>query len=132
MRQVGILAAAGLYCLDNMIERLADDHRNAKLVASAVAALNSPVISVELNKVQTNMVLLQVDTRIPASDVCDRFAQITDKEQAEIGDSIKVLAWPRTENKIRLVFHCDVSEEQARLTAAKIAYVVKEFTGKIN
>ncbi|CAG7835872.1 unnamed protein product [Allacma fusca] len=128
MRQVGILAAAGLYCLDHMIDRLADDHANAKLVASAVAALKSPVIAVELKKVQTNMVLLLVDKRIPANDVCKRLALITDEEEAELGGSIKVLAWPRTQNKIRLVFHCDVSNEQAQKVAAKIAFVVKEFT----
>jgi len=58
MRQVGLLAAAGHYALDNNIERLADDHRRAKEIAVAIAALNPSLI--DPVTVQTNIVGLDL------------------------------------------------------------------------
>lgn len=54
MRQAGILAAAGLVSLDQMVGRLADDHRNARRLAEGLQGL--PGIDVDLAKVETNMV----------------------------------------------------------------------------
>ncbi|MEU8818108.1 GntG family PLP-dependent aldolase [Actinoplanes sp. NPDC048796] len=56
MRQVGILAAAGRYALDNHIARLADDHARAKRVAEALA----PFGVVDPSRVRTNLVLLDL------------------------------------------------------------------------
>ena len=58
MRQVGLLAAAGHYALDNNIERLADDHRRAQEIAVAIAAINSSLI--DPSTVQTNIVGLDL------------------------------------------------------------------------
>lgn len=58
MRQVGIVAAAGLYALDHHVERLADDHRRARCLAEAIAA--HPHLSIDLAKVQTNLVYFDV------------------------------------------------------------------------
>jgi threonine aldolase len=55
MRQAGIVAAAGLYALDNNVERLADDHANARRLAEGLADAGLPV---ELEQVETNFVLL--------------------------------------------------------------------------
>ncbi len=59
MRQVGVLAAAGLIALEKMVDRLADDHRNARRLAEALVGL--PHIRVDLSRVQTNIVIFQVD-----------------------------------------------------------------------
>ncbi|HEV8672416.1 MAG TPA: GntG family PLP-dependent aldolase [Methylomirabilota bacterium] len=59
MRQVGILAAAGLIALDRMVDRLAEDHANARRLAEALAGI--PRIRVDLARVQTNIVIFQVD-----------------------------------------------------------------------
>ena len=59
MRQVGILAAAGLVALERMVDRLADDHANARTLAEGVARL--PRIRLELATVQTNIVIFFVD-----------------------------------------------------------------------
>jgi len=61
MRQAGILAAAGLYALDHNLERLAEDHANAALLAAGLAKL--PGLTVET---QTNMVFVQVEAGIAA------------------------------------------------------------------
>jgi threonine aldolase len=59
MRQAGVLAAAGLISLDRMVDRLAEDHVNARTLAEAVAAM--PGLVVDLASVQTNIVIIRVD-----------------------------------------------------------------------
>jgi threonine aldolase len=59
MRQVGILAAAGLIALDKMVDRLAEDHANARRLAEGLYGL--PGIRVDLGRVRTNIVIFQVD-----------------------------------------------------------------------
>jgi threonine aldolase len=59
MRQVGVLAAAGLVALDTMVDRLADDHRNARRLAEGLRGL--PGLRVDLARVQTNIVIFEVD-----------------------------------------------------------------------
>jgi threonine aldolase len=54
MRQAGVLAAAGLYALENNIERLAEDHENAKILANALA--DAEWAEVDLDSVETNIV----------------------------------------------------------------------------
>lgn len=58
LRQSGILAAAGLYALDHHVERMAEDHANARRLAEQVTVL--PGIRVDMESVQTNMVYLDV------------------------------------------------------------------------
>jgi threonine aldolase len=87
MRQAGILAAAGLYALENNVERLSDDHRNAARLAEGLRALDLPV------EVQTNMVFV----RPPP----DRIQGLVEYLKAR---GVLVLPAPR----MRLVTHLDV------------------------
>jgi threonine aldolase len=59
MRQAGIIAAAGVVALERMVERLADDHANARRLAEALA--KQPGLRVDLASVQTNIVIVRVD-----------------------------------------------------------------------
>jgi len=58
MRQVGIVAAAGLYALDNMIDRLADDHANASKLAHGLSEIDG--IAVDPMRVKTNIVYFDI------------------------------------------------------------------------
>jgi threonine aldolase len=58
MRQAGIVAAAGIYALEHNVERLAEDHANARRLAEGLAAL--PGISLNLEHVQSNIVFFDV------------------------------------------------------------------------
>jgi threonine aldolase len=58
MRQTGVLAAAGLVALDSMVDRLAEDHANARTLAEGLAEL--PGITCDLSRVQTNLVYFDV------------------------------------------------------------------------
>ena len=55
MRQAGIIAAAGIVALTEMVERLAEDHQNARLLAEGLAEL--PGLRIDLDTVQTNLVI---------------------------------------------------------------------------
>jgi len=61
LRQVGVLAAAGIVALETMVERLAEDHANARRLAEGLAGI--PGLDVDLETVQTNMVFVEVVAR---------------------------------------------------------------------
>jgi threonine aldolase len=98
MRQVGILAAAGLHALDHHVERLAEDHAHAKLLAEACG--------VDPATVDTNIVV------VPRSDAA---AYVAAAEEA--GVRIATVG-PAT---VRLVTHLDVSTDEAEQAAAVLA-----------
>lgn len=96
MRQAGVLAAAAEYALDHHVERLADDHANAKRLASAIAEM--PGLHVDVEAVETNIIYIDVDDSLgPAKDLCARFL--------EAGVYVLLIAPQR----IRAVTHLDVS-----------------------
>ncbi|HXZ49349.1 MAG TPA: low-specificity L-threonine aldolase [Usitatibacter sp.] len=88
MRQVGILAAAGIYALEHNVDRLAEDHANAERLAKGLAA-----IGLAVEPVQTNMVF----AAIPRSSVAGLEAHLA-------ASGVKALVGPR----LRLVTHLDV------------------------
>jgi threonine aldolase len=95
MRQVGILAAAGIYALANMVERLHEDHRRARLLAEAAQDL--PGVSVDMETVQTNMVYL--NTIRPAAEWRDALER----------HGVKTVAMDL--HALRLVTHADIGDE---------------------
>ena len=74
MRQAGILAAAGLVALDSMVDRLADDHANARRLAQGLANIDG--ISVDPDTIHTNIVIFEVDQSVgTANQVIDALAE---------------------------------------------------------
>lgn len=112
MRQAGILAAAGLYSLDHNVERLAEDHRNARLIAERLAGL--PGIALDLATVQTNIVVFRLETDAPDA------AAIVARARAA-GVLISALG-PRT---LRAVTHLDVSRDDCLRAAELLAGVLE-------
>jgi threonine aldolase len=114
MRQVGVLGAAGLIALEKSPSRLHEDHANARHLAEALAQL--PGITVDLRKVQTNIIIFDV--------------RGTGRTAAEISAALakrNVLANPTGRYDIRMLTHVDVdraavdralAEFRALLTAA--------------
>ena len=95
-RQAGILAAAGLYALDNHIERLAEDHKNARRLAQGIQGV--PGITVDTAEVPTNMVY--ITTTAPAIQVKTLLEQ-----------RHQLLCNPTAPHRIRFVTHLDVNAE---------------------
>ena len=113
MRQAGIIAAAALYALDNHIERLADDHRNAQVLAQAVA--DTPGLSLVPAEVDTNLLFAQIDSDLgTAKDVADKL-----KEH-------HVLAMPTAPQTIRMCTHLDVSAAQTERAADTIRRTLRQ------
>lgn len=113
MRQVGFLAAACNYALDNHIDRLADDHRHAQVIAQAIA--DTPGLRLTPGEVDTNLIWLQVDPELgTAKDVGARL-----KEH----QILVHVAGPQT---LRLCTHLDVSAAQAERVADTIRKSVRK------
>jgi threonine aldolase len=75
MRQAGVLAAAGLVALEQIVPRLHEDHANARRLAEGLARIKG--IHLDLNQVQTNMVFFRLDESLPLDaqglyDILDR------------------------------------------------------------
>ncbi|HSA52767.1 MAG TPA: GntG family PLP-dependent aldolase [Yinghuangia sp.] len=108
MRQAGILAAGGLYALDHHIERLADDHANARLIADRLAESELDVTAPE-----TNLVLVLLPEPGPnAAEVAAR---------CEAGGVLVSAFGPRL---LRIVTHLDVDAASCANAAAVIAAAV--------
>jgi threonine aldolase len=107
MRQVGYLAAACRYALDNHIDRLADDHDNAQLVAEAVRDV--PGFALNPQQVETNLVWWEADARHGTAK------QVAERLKAE-----GVLVAPLGARTIRAVTHLDVSREECAKAAEAI------------
>ncbi len=72
MRQAGIIAAAGIHALDHHVDRLAEDHANAKAFAERIAGL--PGVALDPATVETNIVFFEV-TALAAAEVARRLAE---------------------------------------------------------
>ncbi len=110
MRQVGILAAAGLIALTESPKRLHIDHENARMLAEGAANLRG--VSIDAEKVQTNIVIFDISE--------------TSKTAAEICATLKgenILASPFGK-AIRMVTHCDVSRDDIEITLKTLAKIL--------
>ncbi|HEC92974.1 MAG TPA: low-specificity L-threonine aldolase [Candidatus Atribacteria bacterium] len=111
MRQAGILAAAGIIALEKMIERLKEDHKNARILGEGLDEIKG--IKVDLRTVQTNMVYLDVQE---AGMDTYHFLQELAKHN--------ILGSPRPPTKVRLVTHYGISEEDIFTTIKVIKEIV--------
>ncbi len=96
MRQAGFLAAAGIYALDNHIDRLKEDHARAKKLGNA---LNDLSWVKSLMPVDTNIVIFEVASTLAPEKVLSKFGE----------HQIKALVFSATE--IRLVTHLDFTDD---------------------
>lgn len=112
MRQAGILAAAGIISLENMVDRLAMDHENAKFLAKELNGVGG--IKINLSKVQTNIVLLDLsDTVMDAPTLLSKLAE-KNVRASQFG--------PYT---VRLVTHKDISLEDIEGTIQRIKSIMQ-------
>ena len=106
MRQAGILAAAGIYALDHQVERLAEDHQHAQLLANAIAQKD---FTGELLPVSTNIIIFEVTGRFTPKELAAKL-----KEQGIITTVI-------SPTQIRMVLHLDISASMVEETLQVIS-----------
>ncbi len=102
MRQAGVLAAAGIVALETMVDRLAEDHANAKYLAESLADI--PGIDLDPERVKTNIVFFESQGSLTANELADRVAR----------DGILIMS--SGEKRIRVVTHYGI--ERADVDAA--------------
>jgi len=102
-RQSGIVAAGCLYALDHNVDRLAEDHSNARLLADGLASL--PGVRLDPADVETNIVVFSVD------DAPGLVARIADRVELQAFD----------EHRVRAVTHLDVSRAGVELALEAFA-----------
>jgi threonine aldolase len=107
MRQAGVLAAAALYALENHVERLAEDHRHARVIAQAIA--DTPGLKLDPPDVETNILYFHIDPDLG-----------TAKEIAAALKERGVRVHPTGPHSIRICTHLDVSGAQAERAAETI------------
>lgn len=101
MRQAGFLAAAGIYALQNNIDRLKEDHEHAKLIAEAIAKKD---FIKYLLPAETNIVIFELKDEISAADLVGKL-----KEKGILSIAI-------TPKRVRLVVHLDITPEMVNQT----------------
>lgn len=116
MRQAGVIAAAGIVALTKMVDRLSEDHANARVLAEGLAGIDG--ISVDLGTVQTNIVVF--DTRDLGVTAEEFVARLKDRG---------VLSSGFGKTRIRLVTHKDVSREDVLEALEVVKAVAAEIRG---
>jgi threonine aldolase len=110
MRQAGIIAAPGIVALESMVNRLEEDHRNARRLAEGIAKIDG--IQVDLSRVQTNMVCFDVgDLGITADLFTSKLRQKG------------VLALGLAEKSVRMVTHRGIEKEHIEKSISAIESV---------
>lgn len=99
MRQAGVLAAAGVVALDTMVDRLAEDHTNARTLAEGLAEL--PGITCDLSRVQTNLVYIDI-------------AGMTGQEFEDECKKRDLLSGATAEHRVRFVTHHGVTAQDVQ------------------
>jgi threonine aldolase len=108
MRQAGVLAACGIYAVENHVERLKDDHETAALLADGLARVLDGRFKVQ--RPETNMVMVHTDRKETTQ------AQLASWEKK----GVRALALP-SGLTIRLVTHLDLPRGAAAEAARRIA-----------
>jgi threonine aldolase len=114
MRQAGVLAAAGIVALNQMVDRLADDHANAKKLATGLAEI--PGISIDPDQIPTNIIFFEVNREDMAPA---EFVQRIDSE------GIRMLVVPTGPQTVRAVTHYHITSEDIDQALGIISKVMK-------
>lgn len=113
MRQAGILAAAGIVALTEMIERLAEDHNNARRLAEGLAGING--LSVDPESVKTNIVYINITHNdISSNDLADRLGREG------------VLLLPTGPRQVRAVTHYHITADDVEYAVGVIRHEINK------
>ncbi len=110
MREAGVIAAAGLVSLTTMVDRLAEDHENARLLANGLAEI--PGLALDPTKVQTNLVFFDVTAPLGAAGL------VAALREREIYCSVSY------GNRIRMVTHFGIEKADVERTVRTVAEIL--------
>jgi len=130
MRQVGVIAAAGLIALEQTVPRLVEDHRRALTIAKAINQLDSKIFSVNLKTTHTNMIFVNVntDSGVSARTFMERLHEVNDSNQ---DDKIIIRCLALTERVLRMVLYYDIDDSIMTNAIRKLRYVIKQLDPQV-
>ncbi|XP_075576386.1 uncharacterized protein LOC142594753 [Pelecanus crispus] len=132
MRQAGVLAAAAHLGLERAEAMLRRDHDNARRFAEGIQELNSPLCSVNLAAVETNIVMVSIRGGWPSpAELCEHLRAVSEEEVAETGQAVSVLLFPWSAHTVRAVWHRDVSARDTELAKNKLEFVARKCQEKL-
>ncbi len=115
MRQAGMLAAAGIYALEHHLDRLAEDHQNARRLGEIVSTCEG--IHLNPEQIDTNIIFIDVSgTGIPAIQISQRLEE----------QGINMGAF--SETALRAVTHLDVSHEQVEEAGQQFVRIIEQLS----
>lgn len=117
MRQAGIIAASGIIALEKMIDRLEEDHRNARFLAEELSKING--IQINLNRVQTNILYYDISSLGLSADIF--VSKLEEKG---------ILALAINENKVRMVTHRGIQGEHITKTIEIIENIIEKIDSR--
>lgn len=134
MRQVGFLAAAGLFALDTIVPLLGDDHRHTRQFAEAIDSLKSSIFKVDLANLQTNILMIKVEEnsrKITALDLSNRLADVAENEVAKgvcDGEQKPIFIKSSCKNlsTLRVVFYHQINDEVTQLAIKKVVHAIRD------
>ncbi|NXU21133.1 THA2 aldolase, partial [Pardalotus punctatus] len=136
MRQVGVLAAAAHLGLQHAEVALRRDHDNARRFAegtsgplppAGIHVLDSPLWSINLAAVETNIVMVDVQGAWPSpAELCDRLHAVSEEEVDEIGQAVSVLLLPWLAQTVHAVWHHNISARDTELARRKLEFVARK------
>ncbi len=112
MRQAGIIAAAGIVALEQMVERLAEDHENARRLASALAGIRG-LSRMDPESVRTNILYLEVDSHFSAPEVARKLER----------EGVRVLA--KGDRHLRAVTHYGITAKDVDMAVTKFRKILQ-------
>lgn len=115
MRQAGIIAAGGLYAVQHNIERLAEDHANARRLGEGLNKVN--IFQVNMSRVETNIVVANLTGEDDSAAVAEKMK------------TVNVLAVPFGPKRIRFVPHLDITRSDCEEALARIGDLFPSGTG---
>jgi threonine aldolase len=113
LRQSGIVAAAAIYALENNVDRLQQDHDNARLLATKLAAIDG--INADSNATESNLVFFEVDSKLGTAV---QLAAALKERGVRIG--------PMGGQRMRAATHLDVSKQDMNATADAVRACVEQ------
>jgi threonine aldolase len=111
MRQAGVIAAPGIIALTEMVDRLADDHRHAKILAEGICGL--PGVTLDLATVQTNMVVFKLAS-VTAAETLQEALEAAGVRVSDFGAG-----------RLRMVTHYGITEADCRKAIEVVGQVLK-------
>lgn len=112
LRQAGILGAAGIIAINEMSERLHEDHENARILAEELN--KNPEINIDLEKCQTNIIFLDVVGNITASTLCQK-----------LKDDYNILCSLVSPKSVRMVTHRHISRDDVLKVIDSVNEILK-------